>query len=106
MKKGIILLGMLFGMITTTFAAEAPTLAQELNKKVIVDLSDVSLDQDEKNMVVTRFKVVDGCIEIIALEGTSEELKEIFRKKLQSLKIESECADCDTYVFHFVVEKE
>lgn len=97
---------MVFGLITTTFAAEAPTLAQELNKKVIVDLSDVDLTKENTNMVVTRFKVIDGCIEIIALEGTSEELKEVFRKKLQSLKIESECKNCDTYVFHFVVEKE
>lgn len=106
MAKGIILLGMVFGLITTAFAGEAPTLAQELNKKIIVDLSDIQLDQEKKNMVVTRFKVVDGCIEIIALEGTSEALKEVFRKKLQSLKIETECTDCETYVFHFLVEKE
>ncbi|MCH2223379.1 MAG: hypothetical protein MK066_01325 [Crocinitomicaceae bacterium] len=106
MKKGVLIIGMMFMTIAASFASGHPTLAEEIREKVIIDLSDVELNEAEEDFVITHFQIVDGEIELLGIEGTSEELEKIIEKKLNGMMINASCQGCETYMYRFTFEKQ
>jgi hypothetical protein len=105
MKKGILVIGMMLMTIASSFASGNPTLAEEIKEKVIIDLSDVALNESSADYVITHFRIVDGQIELLGMEGTSQELEKIIEKKLNGMAINADCPSCDTYMYRFTFEK-
>lgn len=105
MKKGILVIGMMLMTIASSFASGHPTLAEEIKEKVIIDLSDVELKESAADYVIAHFQIVDGKIELLGTEGTSEELEKIITNKLNGMEINTDCEECDTYMYRFTFEK-
>ena len=68
--------------ISSSFATKNPGLVQEIERKVIVDLSGVELDEYNMDYVLVDFKIIDDEIKIVEINGTSAELKEIIIKEM------------------------
>lgn len=105
MKKGILVIGMMLMTIVSSFAAGNPTLSEEIKEKVIIDLSDVELNESKTDFVITHFKIIEGQIKLLGIEGSTEVLEQIIAEKLNGMEISAECADC-TYMYRFTFEKQ
>ena len=105
MKKLVVLF--VIGLLTmsTGFEKGIPDLVREIEKKVIVDLSNVELSEVHPEYVIINFKIVNGQINIQGINGTSEELKEIITKELYEIHIDSEYSEDKSYIYRFTFEK-
>jgi hypothetical protein len=86
--------------ISTSFAGENPQLWKEINRKLKVDVSHMSLSKVHKNYVVVKFKIVDGEIEIMGSLG-SEELRTMIVDKLEDMDIVSKSDESKIYRYKF-----
>lgn len=86
--------------ISTSFAGENPKLWKEINRKLKVDVSQVSLSKVHKNYVVVKFRIVNGEIEILGAVG-SEELRLMIVEKLEAMDISSESKEDKVYRYKF-----
>lgn len=106
MKKLVALIALSLLTASASFAGENPKLWKEINRKLKVDVSQVSLSKEHKNYVVVQFRIVEGEIEILGSVG-SETLRLMIVEKLEEMDIKSE-ADASTvyrYKFNFSEEK-
>ncbi|MFT5778153.1 MAG: hypothetical protein ACI837_001109 [Crocinitomicaceae bacterium] len=85
--------------------AGGPRLVDEIKEKVILDLSDVELNQYAEDYVLVSFKIVNGKIEIKDISGTQVELKKLIVKKLVQMNIESNYNVNALYSYKFKFEK-
>lgn len=106
MKQMIAILAFSILGIGSTFAGGNPEISKEINQKMIVDLSDVELDESHPNYVIVRFNVVNGQIKINHINGTGTELESIVREKLNSITLEERSNIGDEYAYKFTFEKE
>ena len=105
MKRVIVLIVMSVLTISSSFASIDPDLRREIEKKVIVDLSKVEINESNIDYVMVSFRIEDCKIIIQDISGSNSELKEIILKKLYKLNIESECNEQQTYNYNFTFEK-
>ena len=105
MKKVIVLIVMSVLTLSSSFASVNPDLRKEIEKKVIVDLSKVELNESNLDYVMVSFSIENGKIIIQNINSSNSELKEIILKKLYRLNIESECNELQTYNYKFTFEK-
>jgi len=105
MKKVIVLIVMSALTISSSFASSNPELRKEIEKKVIVDLSKIDLDESNLDYVKVSFSIEDGKIIIQEINSSNPELKEIILRKLYRLNIESDCNELQTYNYNFTFEK-
>jgi len=104
MKKLIVLCVVSLLTISSSFATKNPELVQEIERKVIVDLSGVELDEYNTDYVLVDFKIIDDEIKIVEINGTSAELKEIIIKELCEIEVDSEYNSKYTYRYKFTFE--
>lgn len=106
MKKLVALIALSLLTAGASFAGENPKLWKEINRKLKVDVSQVSLSKEHKNYVVVKFRIVDGDIEILGSLG-SEELRLMIVEKLEEMDIKSESDETTVYryKFNFLEEK-
>ncbi len=100
MKKLITAIVLSLITVSTSFAGENPKLWKEINRKLKVDLSQMSLSKVHKNYVVVKFRVVAGEIEILGSLG-SEELRGMIVEKLGQMDIDSESEETKVYRYKF-----
>lgn len=105
MKKLAVLFVSIILSISATFAGHNPELSEEINQKVIVDLSGVELNQEIKDFVIVRLKIINGTIEIQGVQGSTFELEKIISDKLNSLKIEADCDEDQQFAYKFTFEE-
>ena len=103
MRKVAVLFVMGLLTMSAGFASGNPDLYNEIEKKVIVDLSKIQLD--DSNFVMVRFKIVNNGIEIQDISSSSKELKEIMLKELNDIRVDSDCVENKTYIYRFTFEK-
>jgi hypothetical protein len=105
MKKLIV--AFVIGLLSmgTSFAASNPGLANEINEKVVIDLSDIELDQYSTDYVLVSFKIENGQIKINEIQGSQVELKKLIIKRLVQMNIESNYNADETYRYKFTFEK-
>ena len=100
MKKLIAAIVLSLITVSVSFAGENPKLWKEINRKLKVDVSQVTLSKVHKNYVVVKFKIVNGDIEILGSLG-SEELRLMIVDKLEEMDIVSEADDSKVYRYKF-----
>ena len=104
MKKLIVVF--VVGLLSASFSfAAEPSLSEEINDKVIIDLSNVELDQYSQDYVLVSFKIVSGQIIINGVRGTQAILKKMIVKELSSMRIESNYEPNATYRYKFTFKK-
>lgn len=104
MKKLIVMFAVLLAGISSGFATKNPELIQEIERKVIVDLSGIELNENTSDYVLVDFKIIDDEIKILEINGTSKELKEIIIKELCEIEVASNYNSDFTYRFKFTFE--
>ena len=105
MKSVIVLIVISVLSISTSFASVNPELRKEIERKVIVDLSKVDLNESNLDYVMVNFSIEQGKINIQEISSSNSELKEIILKKLYGLNIESESNEQQMYTYKFTFEK-
>lgn len=104
MKKLIVLFVISLLTISSSFATKNPELIQEIERKVIVDLSGIQLNEHTQDYVMVNFKIIEDEIKILEISGTSLELKEIIIKELCEIEVDSNYNSDFTYRFKFTFE--
>lgn len=104
MKTFVIISMLLISSIS--FGKVNPQLKNELQEKIILDLSEIELDNNKEDYVEVAFTVNNGVIEIISIYGTQLELVEKVKQKLTLLALEGEYDANTTYSFKFTFEKQ
>ena len=100
MKKLVALIVLSLISVSTSFAGENPKLWKEINRKLKVDVSHLSLSKVHKNYVVVKFRIVNGDIEILGALG-SEELRSMIVEKLEAMDIDSKSDITKVYRYKF-----
>lgn len=103
MKKLIFIIAVLVSNIT--LGAGEPTLNAEITNKLILDLSEVDLDEDYQDFVIVNFYIANNEIQIEEITGTHELLVEKVKNKLAKLKIEGPYHTQTLYRYKFTFEK-
>lgn len=105
MKKLIAVIVLSLIAVSTSFAGDNQKLWKEINRKLKIDASQVSLSKEHKNYVVVKFRIVDGNIEILGSIG-SVELRTMIVEKLEEMEIKSEANENEVYRYKFTVREE
>lgn len=100
MKKLIAAIVLSLITVSVSFAGENPKLWKEINRKLKVDVSQVSLSKVHKNYVVVKFRIVEGEVEILGSLG-SEELRALIVNKLEEMDIVSKSDESKIYRYKF-----
>lgn len=106
MKKLAVLFAAFIISISVSFAGSNPELSEEINQKVIVDLSDIDLNIETEDFVIVRFSIVNGAIQIQGVQGSNFVLEKIILDKLDALEIEATCDEKTVFAFKFTFEKQ
>lgn len=89
----------------TSMGANNPSLKNEITDKLILDLSEVELDEYHQDFVVVSFQVCDGHIVVQDASGTQEELVQKVENKLNQLIILETYDEEMIYRYKFTFEK-
>ncbi len=100
MKKLAAVIVLIIITVSTSFAGENPKLWKEINRKLKVNVSQVSLSKVHQNYVVVKFRIVNGGVEILGAVG-SEELRLMIVEKLEAMNIDSESNRNKVYRYKF-----
>ncbi|MDB0037939.1 hypothetical protein N9F08_01115 [bacterium] len=100
MKKLVAAIVLSLMTVSASFAGENPQLWKEINRKLKMNVSQMSLSKVHKNYVVVKFKIVDGGVEILGAVG-SEELRLMIVDKLEAMDIDSESNQDKIYRYKF-----
>ena len=103
MKKLIFIVAILVSNIS--LGAGVQPLKEEINNKLILDLSEVNLDENNQDFVVVNFQICNGEIEISEITGTQNQLVEKVKRKLSQLNIEANYNESFLYQYKFTFEK-
>ena len=106
MKKVVIAFLVALLPIASTFAGENPKLFKEIQRKITLDLSQLNLEKTKEHYVIVQFKIVNGNIDIINVNGTEEELTELTLCELEEMCINSKTNPDTIYRYKFSFEKE
>lgn len=104
MKKVVALFAILLLGTGAGFASGNPDLLKEIKRKIAVDLSKVQLDASGQDYVTASFRIVDGAIKIMEINGTSDDLEAAMIRELNRIHIESPYVEGKTYVYRFTFE--
>lgn len=103
-KMSLLIVMMFVGI--GSFAGNGETgLLKELKKKVFVDLNGVEINKAKKDFVIVSFRITDGEIKILEVNGTNKYLKEKMIEKLCSLNVESNYDPAKTYNYKFTFDE-
>jgi len=102
MKKLMFIVGILVTNIS--LGADNLPLKNEITDKLILDLSEVELDQNHQDFVVVSFYICDGKIEITEITGTHKQLLQKVKRKLSLLQIEEEYDEETLYRYKLTFE--
>jgi hypothetical protein len=105
MKKLMLMLVVGVFISNNSFGANDPSLKSELTEKIIIDLSDVELSEDQQESVAVSFYICDGKIEIAEISGTNEAVILKVKQKLSLLKIEAEYDEGSLYRYNLEIDK-
>ena len=105
MKKIIVLLALSVLCMSAGVSSRNPELSKEIERKVMVDLSDVELDKYSPDFVIVSFRIVANEIKILEISGTSKVLKELIIQELYDIRIESDYNEKQTYNYKFNFQK-
>lgn len=106
MRKVLVTLGMALVTFSSVLAGENPKLLKEIQRKITLDLSKVSLDKDAENFVLVQFRVVNQEVHIVDIKGSREELNELMLCELENMFIHAETDSQTIYQYRFTFQKE
>ncbi|MFT5778506.1 MAG: hypothetical protein ACI837_001462 [Crocinitomicaceae bacterium] len=101
MKKIIVLFVTCILTFSASFAGGNPELSKELKDKIVVDLSNVDLNEYAPEFVEVQFEIFDGEIIIREINSTNCELQEILLTKMYSLHIDADYVEGQVYSYKF-----
>lgn len=104
MKKIIFILAI--SVSNLSLAAGGEPLRNEITNKLILDLSQVELDENHQDFVVVSFYIRNDEIEITGISGSQKELIEKVKNKLSQLEIEQYYNERALYRYKFTFEKQ
>lgn len=105
MKKVVVVLAALT-ISLATFAGNGPTLGKEIRKKAIISLNKVDIKKDRPEMVVVKFMIHNGEIEILIIKGTNEILEQRVKERLEKISVDSDYEENKKYTMRFSFEAE
>lgn len=91
---------------SNSFAGENPKLLKEIKRKITLDLSKIKLEQSKENFVLVQFRVKNGEIDVINVEGTEEKLTELMLCELEEMFINTKTDPHTIHQFKFTFTKE
>lgn len=104
MKKLMLSLVLSFVSINLSFAS-TPCVVNEIQQKFHVDISHVDLDQCQEEFVEVEFRIIEGEINILKINGTQTVLEDIVIDELREMQIESSCSPAVIHRYKFTFEK-
>ncbi|MFT5860047.1 MAG: hypothetical protein ACI865_002155 [Flavobacteriaceae bacterium] len=105
MKKVVVLIAMGLFTFGSSFAGSDPVLIDEISQKVKIDLSTITLDKYEADFVLVQFKIYDGLIQIIKVEASQPELRELVIAELKEIHVKTPYSESEIHNFNFTFEK-
>lgn len=105
MRKVIVLVAVGLLTIGSSFAGSDPVLIKEISQKVKIDLSTITLNQYSKDFVDVQFKIFDGVINIIKIEASQVELKELVMSELMDIHVKTPYSESEIHNYNFTFEK-
>ena len=86
MKKLMFIAGVLISSFS--FGSDNLPLRNEITEKLILDLSEIELEEYDEDFVVVSFMISEGEISIKEITGTQKQLVQKVKSKLIQLDIE------------------
>ena len=105
MKVKGLLVALSLIIAASVFAGNEPTLFKEINRKTIVDLSDIVLEDGVSSMNVI-FYLRKNKIHVLQMEGNNKKLKEKLKQKLEKIVLKDNYDEKKIYRYRFVFEQE
>ncbi|MDX2360965.1 MAG: hypothetical protein QNK23_09175 [Crocinitomicaceae bacterium] len=105
MKRIVVLIVIGLFTIGSSFAGSDPVLIEEISQKVNIDLSTITLDQYEEDFVQVQFMIYDGLIQIVNIEASQPELKELVISALKEIHIRTPYSESEIQNYIFTFEK-
>jgi len=99
----MIIVGVLITNIS--LGADNPPLKNEITNKLILDLSEVELDEDLQDFVVVSFHICNDGVQITEITGTQKQLVQKVKTKLSQLTIEQEYNEETLYRYKLTFKK-
>lgn len=106
MKKVVVLFVVALLTASASFAGENPKLVKEIQRKIKIDLSGISLEKTKDHFVSVRFRIVDKDVEILSVKGSKRELTDLMLKELEEMFITSDADPKKVYQFKFNFSQE
>lgn len=103
MKKLMLIVGVLITNIS--LGADNLPLKEEISNKLILDLSEVELDEVHPDFVVVSFRICDDHLELVEITGTQKQLVQKVKNKLKQIAIEGAYDEETLYRYKFIFEK-
>lgn len=103
MKKLLLIIAVSIAQIS--WGAINPPLQNEITDKLILDLSEIELDENHSDFVRVNFRICEGRIELEEITGTQKELVQKVKNKLKQLFIEGTYDEEALYRYKFTFEK-
>jgi len=105
MKKTVVLIAMGLFTIGSSFAGSNPILTDEISQKVKIDLSTITLDKYEEDFVHVQFKIYNGLIQIVKIEGSQAELIGLIISELKEIHVQTPYSESEVHNFNFTFQK-
>ena len=99
----MIIVGVLITNIS--LGADNRPLTNEITNKLILDLSEVELDEDLQDFVVVSFNVCNDEVQITEITGTQKQLIQKVKTKLSQLIIEQDYNEETLYRYKLTFKK-
>lgn len=103
MKTLVCIVGLLLSHMS--FSNSNPCLKNEIETSIHPDLSQFEFDMHHENFVVVQFEIRNFQIEILEIQGSSEELIEMITEELSQVTIDDTYTDGDSYSYKFIFKK-
>lgn len=105
MKKVVVLVAISLFNIGFGFAGSDPELKEEITQKMQIDLSTITLDKYQGDFVNVQFKIFDGAIYVLNIEGSQDELKQLVMTKLNEIHVHTPYSESEVHNFKFTFKK-
>lgn len=93
-------------LYSLSFAANNPSIKNEMIEKVNPDLSEFQFESEHENFVVVSFKVNNKHVEIIDIMGSNDQLISLMIEELINLKVDKIYPMDDIYNFKFIFKEQ
>ncbi|MFK7783884.1 MAG: hypothetical protein AB8B56_02150 [Crocinitomicaceae bacterium] len=106
MKKVVVLIAISLFNIGFGFAESDPELKEEITQKMQIDLSGITLGKYQDDFVNVQFRIFDGTIYVLDIQGSQNELKQLVIDQLNEIHVHTPYSESEVHNFKFTFKKQ